>query len=168
MKRYLTTIFAALILLTNITPPTAYAATLSQSLLKTFKSSHYPYPEQLVEIEISTTIPQLPGKNRQQNYLQAAKVHDKIVHHFQKNSWRPKQKFDLSDIQTKGVAIEMEEGMNLRMKRTFRLFLYLNMCEHPRRKFRGDNIEEFLQSAVEDSENCLANVHELQSRNYPY
>ena len=144
------------------------ATELLDTLNKTFKSASYPYAEKVVRMQVVTGMNYMQRNQKEQVVLYTVKTHEKVVSVLKKNGWQEDDPMLTDFINGGKIEIVLEEGMNLKFKRTNRMFIYLHMCDQQRRKYRGQDINEFLNKIIEDAEYCLTYENRLQGKNYPY
>ena len=167
MKKNMILILSVLVLST-VWVADIIATELLDTLDKEFKSTGYPYEEKVVRMQVVTGINYMQGNQREHDILRSAKTHEKVVSVLKKHGWREDDPM-LTDYLNGGkIEIVLEEGMNLKFKRTNRMFIYLHMCDQQRRKYRGQDLNEYLDKTIEDAEYCLTYENRLQGKNYPY
>jgi len=156
-----------LILLLSAAP--LFATTLSDSLIKRFKTIGYPEKEVIARITLKTEIPQINGDRVEDSVLLAYKIQAKLVSVFKKNSWKSDDPLQVDLIDAGEIELELGKGMNLKFKDTIRLKAYIYQCDTPMHKYRGGSIDKFFKKVVlEKAEQCFAYDEKLQGQNYPY
>ena len=147
----------------------ATATTLVDTLNKKFKKIDFPYDEVTVQITITTKLYYLRGNRNQTDFFKTLRIHEKLVHIFRKNGWFPDNPLLTDVIDVGKIELEIGEGMNLKSKRLLRLKAFVHQCDHPRKKYRGGDINEFFENTVlKKAEKCFTYDEGLQGRNYPY
>lgn len=157
----------ATILLLSACP--VFATTLSDSLIKHFKTIGYPEKEVTARITLKTDVPQIEGDRMEDSVLFAYKVQSKLVSVFKKNCWQADDPLQVEYIDAGVIELELGKGMNLKFKDTLRLKAYVYQCDMPMHKYRGGDIDKFFQKQVlEKAEQCFTYDEKLQGKNYPY
>ena len=158
---------AATILFLSACP--VFATSLSDSLIKRFKTISYPEKEVIARITLKTEVPQIKGDRMEDSVLFAYKVQSKLVSVFKKNGWHTDDPLQVDPIDAGVIELELGKGMNLKFKETLRLKAYIYQCDMPMHKYRGGNLDKFLQKDVlEKAEECFTYDEKLQGKNYPY
>ena len=146
-----------------------FATTLSDSLIKRFKTISYPEKEVVVRITLKTDVPKIEGDRIEDSVLLSYKVQSKLVSVFKKNGWNTDNPLQVDIINAGLIELELGKGMNLKFKDTLRLKAYVYQCDMPMHKYRGGNIEKFFEKQVlEKAEQCFTYDEKLQGKNYPY
>ena len=148
--------------------PEIMATELLDTLNKRFKDIGYPYAEKVIRMQVVTGMNYMQSNQREPVILQTVKTHEKVVSVLKKNGWQEDDPMLTDYIHGGKIEIVLEEGMNLKFKKTNRMYIYLHMCDQQRRKYRGQDINEFLNKIIEDAEYCLTYENRLQGKNYPY
>ena len=149
-------------------PTISVATELLDTLNKRFKDTGYPYVEKVIRMQVVTGMNYMQSNQREPVILQTVKTHEKVVSVLRKNGWQEDDPMLTDYIHGGKIEIVLEEGMNLKFKKTNRMYIYLHMCDQQRRKYRGQDINEFLNKIIEDAEYCLTYENRLQGKNYPY
>ena len=150
-------------------PHFACATTLSDSLIKRFKTISYPNDKITVQITLQTEIPEISGDRTEDSVLLAYKTQAKLVSVFKKGGWRVDDPLQVDLIDAGVIELELGKGMNLKLKETLRLKAYVYQCDMPMHKYRGGNIESFFKKQVlEKAEQGFTYDEKLQGKNYPY
>lgn len=150
-------------------PTLSLSTELVDHLDKRYKTSSYPEEEVVVRMSIRTVIQDEAGERLEDIYLQAMKVHRKVVSMMEKNGWGGDDPLLFDVIDAGDIQLVTGRGMNLKFKETFRLKAYLSSCDGAMVKYRGGSIDNFLQKTViEKAEDCFTYEEKLQGRNYPY
>ena len=165
----LRTLFFLMIYCILSLPMTAAATELVDRLDKTFKTAGYSETEVVVRITVNTEIREFDGEHPDDNYLQALKVHRKLLSVMIKNGWGQEDQLLVNVIDVWSIGLEPDLGMNLKFKETFRLKAYLSACDGAMEKYRGGSIDQFLQNnVIEKAERCFTYEKRLQGKDYPY
>ena len=152
-----------------LSPTLSLATELVDQLDKQFKTAGYPEEEVVVRMAIKTQILEERGERLEDTYLQAMKVHRKLLSMMEKNGWGQEDSLLIDVIETGGIQLVTGLGMNLKFKETLRLKAYLSSCDGTMVKYRGGSIDKFFQKTViEKAEDCFTYEEKLQGRNYPY
>lgn len=147
----------------------AGATTLSDSLLKHFKTISYPEKEVVARITLQTDIPQIEGDRVEDSVLLAYKVQAKLVSVFRKHGWQGADSLEIDPIDAGVIELKLGKGMNLKFKETLRLKAYVYQCDMPMHKYRGGDIGKFFKKDVlGKAEQCFTYDEKLQGKNYPY
>lgn len=145
------------------------ATTLSDSLVKRFKTIGYPEKKVVARITLKTDIPQIKGDRIEDSVLFAYKTQSKLVSTFKKHGWQADNLMQVDIIDAGVIELELGKGMNLKFKDTLRLKAYVYQCDMPTHKYRGGNIDTFFEKDVlEKAEECFTYDEKLQGKNYPY
>ena len=144
------------------------ATELLDTLNKRFKDTGYPYVEKVIRMQVVTGMNYMQSNQREPVILQTVKTHEKVVSVLRKNGWQEDDPMLTDYIHGGKIEIVLEEGMNLKFEKTNRMYIYLHMCDQQRRKYRGQDIDEYLNKIIEDAEYCLTYENRLQGKNYPY
>ncbi len=162
------TLIVVFLLAVAVSSPAVWAMEITDTLSKDFKSTHYPFEEQTVRILIRSEIEYLRGNKKEYDELRTIRMQQKVVSVFKQNGWRKDDPLLVETIGGGLVEIVIGEGTDLKLRKTNRLSLFLNMCDHPKRKYRGGDLNEFLNRIIEEAEDCLTYEYRLQGKNYPY
>ncbi|NOY12864.1 MAG: hypothetical protein GXP51_04025 [Deltaproteobacteria bacterium] len=147
----------------------AGATTLSDSLLKYFKTISYPEKEVVARITLQTDIPQIEGDRVEDSVLLSYKAQAKLVSVFKKHGWQADDPLEIDPIDAGVIELKLGKGMNLKFKETLRLKAYVYQCDMPMHKYRGGDIGKFFEKDVlEKAEQCFTYDEKLQGKNYPY
>jgi len=138
------------------------------TLNKKFKSISYPYEEKSVRINIKIEMEYLKGNKKEYDELQAIKMQQKVVSVFKQNGWCNDDPLLTESIDGGLVEIVTGEGMDMSFEKTDRLSIFIHMCDQPKKKYRGGELNEYLNQVIEDAEYCLTYDNRLQGKNYPY
>ena len=150
-------------------PQFTFATTLSDSLIKRFKTISYPEKEVTAQITLQTEIPEISGDRIEDSVLLAYNTQAKLVSVFKKNGWQADDPLQVDMIDAGVIELELGKGMNLKRKETLRLKAYVYQCDMPMHKYRGGKIEKFFEKDVlEKAEQCFTYDEKLQGKNYPY
>jgi len=141
---------------------------VTDTLNKNFKSINYPNEEKSVTIRIKTVIEYLKGNKQEHDELQAIRIQQKVVSVFKQNGWHNDDQLLTENIDGGLIEIVPDEGMDMSLKKTNRLSIFLHMCDQPKKKYRGGDLNEYLNQIIEDTEYCLTYDNRLQGKNYPY
>ena len=146
----------------------AMAMEITDTLNKKFKSLNYPYEEETVRLRIKTEMKYLKGNKKEYDELRAIKMQQKVVRVFKQNGWCKDDPLLIESIDGGLVEIVPGEGMDMKFKKTNRLSIFIHMCNFPKRKYRGGDLDEYLNQIIEDAEKCLTSDNKLQGKNCPY
>lgn len=146
-----------------------YATTLTDTLIKRFKTDGYPEKEVHARITLKTQIPDIEGDQVEASVLLAYRTQAKLVTVFKTAGWGSNDPMLVDTLDAGVVELELDKGMNLKLKETLRLKAYVYQCEFPERKYRGGSLEKFLEKDVmEKAEVCFVRDEKLQGKGYPY
>jgi len=162
--------YACLLLWTILFFTTPSSATeIVDSLDKTFKTIGYPEEEVVVRIAIKTQLLEERGERLEDTYLQAMKVHRKLLSMMMKKGWEQEDPLLIDVIEVGDIQLVTGRGMNLKFQETLRLKAFLSPCDNYMVKYRGGSIDKFFKKTViEKSEECFTYEEHLQGGNYPY
>lgn len=147
----------------------ASATTLSDSLVKRFKTIDLPHQEVTARIVLTTDVPRLDGERNEDTVLLAYRTHAKLVSVFRNNGWQADDPLLIEVIDAGSISLLLDLGMNLKLKETLRLQAYVYPCDPPLFNYRGGSLEQFFQKQVlEKAEQCFTYDEKLQGKNYPY
>ena len=164
-------VFVSLCIVTILLLPACpvFATTLSDSLIKRFKTIGYPEKEVVARITLKTDIPQIEGDRIEDSVLFAYKVQSKLVSVFKKNGWNTDDPLQVDFIDAGVIELKLGKGINLKFKETLRLKAYVYQCDTPMHKYRGGNLDKFFEKDVlEKAEQCFTYDVKLQGKRYPY
>lgn len=147
----------------------ACATTLSDSLVKRFKTISYPEQDVIARINLQTTIPSVRGGKVGDAVLLAYKLQSKLVATFNKAGWLHDDQVQIDPIDAGLIEIKPEEGLNLQHKPRLQFKAYVYQCDMPMHKYRGENLKNFFEKQVlKKAEQCFTYDQRLQGENYPY
>ena len=145
------------------------ATEIVDTLDKTYKTAGYPEEEVVVRIVIMTQVYEELGERLEDTWLQSMKAHRKLLSVMLKKGWHQEDPLLVDVIEVGDIQLVTGRGMNLKFKETLRLKAYLSPCDGTMVKYRGGNLDKFLQKTViEKAEDCFTYEERLQGRNYPY
>ena len=147
----------------------ASATTLVDTLNKRFKKISYPNDEIVASITLQTEIPDISGDHTEDSVLLAYKIQAMLVSVFKQNGWQAEDALLVDSINAGLIELELDKGMNLKLKETLRLKAFVHQCNMPMHKYRGGSLDEFFQKQVlGKAEQCFTYDEKLQGKNYPY
>ncbi len=147
----------------------ASATTLSDTLIKTFKTAEFEPKEVVAKITLSTDIPQSQTGNPQEAVIRAYKLQAKMASVFKKAGWQEDDQLQVDPLDAGLIELKIDEGMTLGGNNRTRFKAYLYQCDRPMKKYRGENLDGFFNKKVLDTaESCFIYKEKLQGKNYPY
>ena len=137
--------------------------TLIDTLNKQFKKQTFPFNKITTIISIETKVDDLSGPTPKKTLFRTFQIHKKAVNTFIQNGWNTNSQFFIDTINVGKIELKIGEGMNLKFDKTLRLKAFVHQCDHPMKKYRGGDINEFFRNKVlKKAEECLKYNNQLQ------